>query len=581
MDPLPLLLASTRVIGWALVHFLWQAGLVGLIYRLIREVLPRGEVRYRAGMTALIVLAVCPLLTVWRLVQSAAPAIKAMPDLAVSALAGAGGASEITWNSGLDSFLPWMVLAWSCGVLLLSLRAWKQWRALKALVRAAETLPRWQGAVDTMAKRFGLRRRVTVLCSEAVVTPALLGWLRPVILLPVAVAFNFPAAQIELIFAHELAHLRRWDPLANLFQLVLETLHFYHPAVYWISSDVRNEREICCDAMALTINGGSRREFVAALAELGDLSEPHGGSLMLAASGGVLLDRVQQMIDPHSQPRVARSAFSGRFVAMLLGAMLIAVTLKLEGNQIQFQRNLTESFRALRIAMAPQWIPRLQSSKSARWADLVPTRVEVAHPLAMSPMVDAEREGSVLPIIAGRNLMSLKLSPGSLAIHDLVRSVNQLNVHLGVSDQAVAANSRRAPEPVLIRQPVYPQEAMTRGIEGSVTIEFNVVADGSVRDMHVVSAAPMGVFDQAALQALRGWKYAKALEASSPRRYRQTLAFSLDRAHSKRIASAFSSSDQIQAQLDCHVSTGTHICRLPENNESAALGQARGNSANH
>jgi hypothetical protein len=187
--------------------------------------------------------------------------------------------------------------------------------------------------------------------------------------------------------------------------MVLETLHFYHPAVHWISRDVRNEREICCDAMALTINGGSRREFVAVLAELGDLSERHGGSLMLAASGGVLLDRVQQMIGPHSQPPVAWSGLSARFVAVLLGAMLIAVTLKLEWNQIQFQRNLTESFRELHIAMAPQWIPLLQFSKSGRWADLVPTRVEVAHPLAMSSMVDAEHEGNVLPMIAGRNLV--------------------------------------------------------------------------------------------------------------------------------------------------------------------------------
>lgn len=149
------------------------------------------------------------------------------------------------WDADLDALLPWLVLAWSLGVLLLSLRAWRQWRGLKALVQMAALMPEWQGQVTTMAKRFGLRRRITVLCSKVIATPAVVGWVRPVILLPMAVVCNFPAAQIELILAHELAHLRRWDPFANLLQVVLETLCFYHPVVHWVSRDVHNEREIC------------------------------------------------------------------------------------------------------------------------------------------------------------------------------------------------------------------------------------------------------------------------------------------------------------------------------------------------
>ncbi len=115
-----------------------------------------------------------------------------------------------------------------------------------------------------------------------------------------AVATGFPVSPVELILAHELAHLRRWDTLANLFQLVVKTVHFYHPVVRWISRDVRNKCEICCDRLALTLGGGSRQEFVRVLAELGDLRERRDNQL-LAATGGVLLDRAQQLALPGDQ----------------------------------------------------------------------------------------------------------------------------------------------------------------------------------------------------------------------------------------------------------------------------------------
>lgn len=124
----------------------------------------------------------------------------------------------------------------------------------------AQPFVAWQTWMDQAVSRFGVRRRVRVVCCARIGTPVLLGWLRPVILLPLAVACDFPVAQIELILAHELAHVRRGDALANGFQVVLETLLYFHPVVRWMSREVPNEREICCDALALTVTGGSRRE---------------------------------------------------------------------------------------------------------------------------------------------------------------------------------------------------------------------------------------------------------------------------------------------------------------------------------
>src|SRR6185436_16440590 len=97
------------------------------------------------------------------------------------------------------------------------------------------------------------------------------GWLRPGILLPAAVALGFPAAQIELILAHELGHVRRWDYVVNLVQVVIETVLFYHPVVHWISRELRHEREICCDEMVLRVTRGHPHVYARTLASLEEL----------------------------------------------------------------------------------------------------------------------------------------------------------------------------------------------------------------------------------------------------------------------------------------------------------------------
>ena len=97
--------------------------------------------------------------------------------------------------------------------------------------------------------------------------PVVIGYLRPVILVPVGMLAGMPAAQVEAILLHELAHVRRRDYLANLLQTVGEGFLFYHPAIWWISSVIRSERENCCDDLVVEASGDAR-EYAAALAAL-------------------------------------------------------------------------------------------------------------------------------------------------------------------------------------------------------------------------------------------------------------------------------------------------------------------------
>ena len=148
--------------------------------------------------------------------------------------------------------------------------------------------------LNDLASRLGLRRRFLIVDSARVSTPTVIGWLRPIVLLPIAALSGLTPRQVEAILAHELAHIRRHDFLVNLLQTLAETALFYHPAVWWISSRIRTEREHCCDDVAVSVCGDAR-EYAAALTELASWSIAHP-PLAMAATRGPLLNRVRRLL---------------------------------------------------------------------------------------------------------------------------------------------------------------------------------------------------------------------------------------------------------------------------------------------
>jgi len=133
-----------------------------------------------------------------------------------------------------------------------------------------------------------------LLASALIAVPAVIGWWRPVILIPVSVlnGGGLTPLQLDALLAHELAHVRRHDYFVNLLQLVIEVLLFYHPAVWWVSARVRQEREHCCDDLAVAACGDARLYATALLTmEQLRLAAP----LAVAASGGSLIGRVRRL----------------------------------------------------------------------------------------------------------------------------------------------------------------------------------------------------------------------------------------------------------------------------------------------
>lgn len=218
--------------------------------------------------------------------------------------------------------MPSLLSVWLVGVALLSVWHLGGWIQVRRMTRRA-TRPvdeGWELALIRLRRRLGIEHAVMLLESAAAPVPAVIGWLRPVILVPASAFAGLTPEQLEAILAHELAHVRRHDYLINLLQAVVETLLFYHPAVWWVSRQVRQERESCCDDLAVSVCG-DRLGYARALAALEGLRTPR---LAMGADGGSLLRRIRRLAGaPEGIPETA----GGAPVAWVAGVLALALLL--------------------------------------------------------------------------------------------------------------------------------------------------------------------------------------------------------------------------------------------------------------
>lgn len=297
MNTLLILLQSSMVsrLGEALLHFLWQGAVVAALLAAALHGTRRHPARVRYGLScgALAVMAVLPLASMVLLASGAAEG-RSLPV----AMAGTTGPDlNATARPLAPGWLPWVTLAWGAGVVGVGGRFAGGWRRIQRL-RTVSVRPvpsPWPQRLGELQRRLGVTGRVELLESGIARVPMVMGWLRPVILLPMGLVTGMPPAHVEAILAHELAHLRRRDYLVNLLQCVVETLLFYHPAVRWVSERIRIEREFCCDDLAATVIN-DRTELAGALVALAEQESAAAPAFAFAADGGSVTDRVRRLL---------------------------------------------------------------------------------------------------------------------------------------------------------------------------------------------------------------------------------------------------------------------------------------------
>ncbi|MBS0218385.1 MAG: hypothetical protein JSR63_09410 [Proteobacteria bacterium] len=302
--------ALVPLLAATLLHFLWQGALIGALawmsLRALRSARP--QVRYAVACVALLACVAAPVLTFVKLHAASIPASIPTTPLAFVA---AGSAGSVQSGIPLLASLPshahpvfsWIVAVWAAGTIAFALRmASGLWwvRRLRTSAACTDAL-RWQDCVDALARGFGMRRRVAVRMIEGGDSPLSVGWWKPMVLLPTAIAANMPASLLEALVAHELAHIRRHDYLVNLLQGAIEALLFYHPVVWWLSRRIRIERELVADDLAARQLGDPRR-LALALSELDRMNVARSPvpsfTPAQAAHGGQLMSRIRQLLRP-------------------------------------------------------------------------------------------------------------------------------------------------------------------------------------------------------------------------------------------------------------------------------------------
>jgi GWxTD domain-containing protein len=323
-----------QALGWALVHFVWEgvvlAAALMAALRLLRGV--PAQRRYTLACVTLLAMPLAfavTLAVIWTLRPAAIGAPVQWTPIPLGNDPMSVPAPPFSWARIVDR-LAWLVPVWFAGVAFFYARGVAGWTAVRRLRTRGVCAPpvEWQKRVDALAARLRISRPVALLESCFTDTPVLVGYLRPVILLPLGCLTGLSTAQVECILLHELAHVARHDYLVNLLQSLVEGLLFYHPAVWWVSRTVRAERENCCDDRAVELMGNARA-YAATLATL-EARRALALTAALAATGGNLMQRIRRltMESRSSQPSVA-PAFSAALLLVIFAAALTALPAKL------------------------------------------------------------------------------------------------------------------------------------------------------------------------------------------------------------------------------------------------------------
>src|SRR5712692_8701563 len=319
-----------RVLGWTLLHFIWQGAALAALFAVAMAACRSAAARYALAVGTLALMMASPVITFVWLQRETIPAVrsgaqgslplagKAAQHAVVAAVSGAPAAASL---SAQPTAILWLVELWFLGVLVLSLRTAGGLLLIERM-RRKEIKPIGQELHErcmALQRGMGLDRVIRYCECHRLDAPAVLGWFRPVVPLPLKKITGLTEEQIEAVIAHELAHIRRFDSFVNLFQIATETLLFYHPAVWWVSQRIRAERENCCDDEAIAVCGDAVN-YARALTMMEEWRT--APALMMAANRSPLAERVVRLLGwDGTAGRIRVAGLAGSFIC-LLGALL-------------------------------------------------------------------------------------------------------------------------------------------------------------------------------------------------------------------------------------------------------------------
>ena len=307
-------------LGWTLLHSLWQIGFVALVLFMALRVLRdfSANLRYTVSVSALILSLILPVTTFVYLSTTTNPvqtAKQPLPTISKPILTQETKSQIIAEtvdvppivladNSVLSPspkipYLTILVVFWLIGVTIFAVRlVGGIWTVhLYKTRQVSEVESHWQTKFDKLCESLQIKRKVRFLKSQMVEMPVVIGWLKPVVLVPASAFLQISPKELETILLHELTHIKRHDYLVNFGQSLVEILFFYHPCVWWISAKIRAEREFAVDEFVSQVFETERFVYAKALATLEEIRSVPIPTLAMAANGGNLMKRIENILN--------------------------------------------------------------------------------------------------------------------------------------------------------------------------------------------------------------------------------------------------------------------------------------------
>ncbi|MCD4834904.1 MAG: M48 family metalloprotease [Bacteroidales bacterium] len=343
-------LLSDKVItalGWNIFHILWQGVIIALVLSVVLRFLKgkSAQIRYLISLVSLFLMLglsifnftnnyddnLSKTINTGSLYQpeSSNVLLIDLNNTEINATSKEVLAKFKNRLENIDKYFPLIVNIWIIGMLIFIVKFILSYLYTNRLkkIKITSISEEWLGRFLKLQEQLKINRTVSYIESQLIKIPLVLGYLKPVIVIPVEMLSGIPSNQIEAIIAHELAHIRRNDYIFNVLQTIIETVFFFHPAVWYISSQIRNERENCCDDMALTVCDGSL-VYAKALVSVQELTlGKHYAAVAFSGRKKHLLNRIKRMI----MKQKVKSNFTDKIIAAIIilsGVLALSFTYK-------------------------------------------------------------------------------------------------------------------------------------------------------------------------------------------------------------------------------------------------------------
>lgn len=336
----------THALGWTVLHAMWQVSLLALIMAIVLWFLKNksAKIRYTVGCATLfLMLGISQVTFLYQFlnyqpiepINTTAEVNQEMPIPNESFILMLS--SESNWTEKIVTYLndniQMIVAFWVLGFILFAIRLFGGLKYISKIRKTAEYTidPKWDLIVQNLAKRFPIKKGVQLAESAMVQVPMILGFFKPLILFPIGTLNNLDPKEVEAILAHELGHVFRNDYLVNILQSIVDVFFYFHPAAWWVSSQIRIERENCCDDLAIEVTNCSLT-YAKALVSIKEssMSAPMM-AMTIMKDDKKLLNRIKRILNqPTQNTHAMEKLITSCLLLLLIFGLTISASLPVE-----------------------------------------------------------------------------------------------------------------------------------------------------------------------------------------------------------------------------------------------------------